>query len=365
MNASHHLRALFVLLSAVFLFNPQRLTAAENFPANQLITDEDASLMDGGEEELEEFPTSAHVEMAGTGAPACNCPECQKKAAAADLKKKQAALKKAVATAYKPLFYDNNFAYINNPLYNDWYPGDHFKQIPLPWGCDSMLDIGGQYRARYHSENNIRGFGLTGNSDDFLLHRTRIFANAKIGDRFRAYVEYIDAESNYENSPPRAIEVNRSDLLNAFIDYKFIDDCCGGTLTGRVGRQELLYGSERLISPLDWANTRRTFDGLKFMWKDDCWNLDVFYTVLREQPLFVSDDERRAVGQRDDAELQLGNFRCLARNGTGRNGTGLDRRCCRRRGGAFATGESCSRNSAQRSGEERSTGLNGVCQNEV
>jgi hypothetical protein len=29
----------------------------------------------------------------------------------------------------------------------------------------------------------------------------------------------------------------------------------------RVGRQELLYGSQRLISTLDWANTRRTFQG--------------------------------------------------------------------------------------------------------
>lgn len=227
-----------------------------------------------------DFAVSHNAEAANLEAPTpgCNCPECQKKKAAADLKKKQEALKKAVAGAYKPVFYDNNFSYINNPLYNDWYPGDRLKQIPDPLGCDSTLDIGGQYRARYHHEQNIRGLGLTGNDDDFLLHRTRIFGNLKIGDRFRAYVEYIDAESNYENFPPRAIEVNRSDLLNAFIDYQLYDNCCGGTLTGRLGRQELLYGSERLISPLDWANTRRTFDGLKFMWKDDDWNLDVFYT---------------------------------------------------------------------------------------
>ena len=77
-------------------------------------------------------------------------------------KKKQADLKKAVAGAYKPLFYDNNFAYINSPLYTDQYPGDHLKQIPLPFGCDSTLDIGGQYRARYHHERNHRGSYLLG-----------------------------------------------------------------------------------------------------------------------------------------------------------------------------------------------------------
>jgi hypothetical protein len=44
----------------------------------------------------------------------------------------------------------------------------------------------------------------------------------------------------------------------------------------RVGRQELLYGSERLISPLDWANTRRTFQGGKLFWQDDKLSLDAF-----------------------------------------------------------------------------------------
>ena len=284
MIARLSLRRHCALFLSIFALLVARLPAAETFPVSPEIhvgDDESAET----KRDVEEFPVSVTADAAAlleaAPTPGCNCAECQKKAAAA--KKKQADLKKAVAGAYKPLFYDNNFAYINNPLYTDHYPGDHLKQIPLPFGCDSTLDIGGQYRARYHHEVNMRGLGLTGNDDDFLLHRTRLFMNAKIGDRFRAYVEYIDAESNYENFAPRGIEVNRSDILNLFIDYKLIDDCCGGTLTGRMGRQELLYGSERLISPLDWANTRRTFDGLKFMWKDDCWNIDVFYT----QPVAV------------------------------------------------------------------------------
>ena len=31
----------------------------------------------------------------------------------------------------------------------------------------------------------------------------------------------------------------------------------------RVGRQELKYGAQRLIAPLDWGNTARQFDALK------------------------------------------------------------------------------------------------------
>ncbi|MCA9268063.1 MAG: alginate export family protein, partial [Planctomycetales bacterium] len=145
-----------------------------------------------------------------------------------------------------------------------------------------VLDVGGQYRARYHHEHNFRGappgigLGLTGLDDEFLLHRTRLYGNLEIGCRFRAYVEYIDAVSFYENLPPRPIEENRSDLLNAFGEMLLWDDGCHQLRT-RAGRQELIYGAQRMISPLDWANTRRTFQGYKGMYTAGDWNIDGFW----------------------------------------------------------------------------------------
>lgn len=201
-------------------------------------------------------------------------PDAAAKKKAADLKKKKADLKKAVNGAYKGVFYENDFKYINNPLYDQCFIGDSLKQIPV--GDCWTLDLGGQYRARYHHEQNIRGLGLTGRDDDFLLHRTRLFVNAKYDDFFRFYAEYIDAESNYENFAPRGIEVDRSDLLNLFGEVKLLDDFFDGKLTARVGRQELLYGSQRLISPLDWGNTRRTFEGLNFVFRNKDWAIDTF-----------------------------------------------------------------------------------------
>ncbi len=211
------------------------------------------------------------IPSAGTPNAPCNCPACKQKAA----DKKQAELKKKVDGAYKGVFYDNNFSYIDNPDYDQHFFGDRLKQIPL--GACWTLDMGGQYRARYQAERNIRGLGLTGRDDDFLLHRTRLFLNARHGDNFRFYAEYIDAESNYENFAPRGIEANRSDMLNLFVDAK-VHEGARGDLTFRIGRQELLYGNQRLISPLDWANTRRTFDGAKVLWVGEDWNIDAFYT---------------------------------------------------------------------------------------
>lgn len=188
--------------------------------------------------------------------------------------KKAEQLAAAVAGSHKPLFYDNDFGYLNEPKYTDWWPGDYFKQRNL--GCLISFDFGGQYRMRHHTEQNHRGLGLTGNDDDFLLYRTRLFANARIGDRLRVFSEFRDALSSFEDFAPRPIEENRADFLNLFVDGK-IFDLGDATLSGRVGRQELLYGQQRAISPLDWANTRLTFDGAKLMWSGPEWDIDAFW----------------------------------------------------------------------------------------
>lgn len=206
-------------------------------------------------------------------AEACGCKaECEKCKAA---REKQAALAKAGAGAFKDPFYDNDFRYLNDPAYGGALLGDGLKQLPLV--DDVRVDLGGQYRQRYHSERNFRGLGLTGRDDDFLLHRTRLYTNITVGDRFRFFGEYIDAVSEFENFAPRAIEENRSDALNLFVDYMLLEGC-SGNLWGRVGRQELLYGTQRLVSPLDWANTRRTFDGAKLFYRGEQWNVDGFWT---------------------------------------------------------------------------------------
>jgi hypothetical protein len=197
-------------------------------------------------------------------------------------KKKEVALAKAAAAAYAPLFYDNNFDYLCDEANTQCYFGDCFKRRCL--GDSIVYDIGGQYRLRYHNEHNHRGLGLTGRDDRFLLHRTRLFGNFEWGDMVRVYVEAIDAESNYEDFAPRPIEVNRSDIQNLFADVRLAEIDLGD-VWARVGRQELLYGNERLVSPLDWANTRRTFEGAKIFVKGPCWDIDAFWV----QPIYPDD----------------------------------------------------------------------------
>ncbi|MGI9517383.1 MAG: alginate export family protein [Pirellulaceae bacterium] len=191
-------------------------------------------------------------------------------------KKKCKELKQQAASAYKPLFFDNNFSYLCDPAWNESYFGDCLKKRHLP-GCLGCYDIGGQYRMRAHFERNMRGLGLTGVSDDFLLHRTRLYGDFRFTPNIRFYAEFLDAESNYEDFAPRPIEVNRADMQNLFFDARLLANG-DRSLTARIGRQELLYGVQRAVSPLDWANTRRTFEGVTLKWKQENLAIDGFWT---------------------------------------------------------------------------------------
>src|SRR5205085_605537 len=138
---------------------------------------------------------------------------------------------------------------------------------------DWLLSLGGEYRYRIMDEVDSR---LSGKNNFYHLLRERAYADIWYRDRVRAYVEFIGAQSYGWSLPPLAIDRNQADFLNLFMDVKVMDVACN-PLTVRVGRQELLYGSQRLISPLDWANTRRTFQGVKGFWHGEHWDLDMFW----------------------------------------------------------------------------------------
>ena len=231
--------------------------------------------------------------VAYCGEPACGCPDCGCPADCGDAagcgdgvdgccsacgaKKKKKP--NPCATSHKGLFYANDFSYLKDPCYNGCCLGDCMKLMPVGncgrWGT---LDVGGQVRLRYHHEEGMgRQAGFSGFEDtqnDFRLSRLRLYGNWKANDHVRVFVEGILADAGANTAYlPRPIDENWGDLLNAFVDVKLHD-----SFTVRVGRQELLYGAQRTVSPLDWANTRRTFEGIRGIYKSGDWAIDGFYT---------------------------------------------------------------------------------------
>ncbi len=109
------------------------------------------------------------------------CPDCGP-GAKCDCKKSKD-LKKKVAGAYGETSYLNTFDYLCDPCYSGSNLGEVLKRRGI--GDSVTLDVGGQFRMRQHAERNMRGLGLTGRDDDFLLYRTRLYTNLEVGDSFR------------------------------------------------------------------------------------------------------------------------------------------------------------------------------------
>ena len=186
-----------------------------------------------------------------------------------------------------------DWRYLDDPNNEEHDYFDFLKRIHL--GDDFLFTTGGEFRFRYNNEVDSR---LTGKNNTYNLERTRVYGDFWYQDKFRVFVETLDARSQNQDLAPLAIDVDHfsPELLNAFIDVKLatID---GAPVYGRVGRQELLYGSQRLISPLDFANTRRTFQGVKAFWHDECFGLDLdafcVQPVIPNPTRFDSVDDRQ------------------------------------------------------------------------
>lgn len=168
-------------------------------------------------------------------------------------------------------FFDADFRYLDDPENTQTDPFDALKRIHL--GDNWMFSTGGEFRTRGMWEHNSR---LTGTENNYDLTRTRVYGDLWYKDQFRFYVEGIGAWTTHQTLTPLVTDADRGDFLNLFVEAKLMD-IGDSPVYARVGRQELLFGSQRLISPLDWANTRRTFEGARVFRRSEKLDVDLFW----------------------------------------------------------------------------------------
>ncbi|MGF1579992.1 MAG: alginate export family protein [Gemmataceae bacterium] len=182
-------------------------------------------------------------------------------------------------------FYDSDFRYLDSPKNKQFNVFDPLHQIYL--GQNWYFSTGGDVRWRSMNERNARLSGITDNHD---LFRVRAYGDLWYKDTFRIFGEFIYAESVNQDLNPRPIDINRSDILNLFIDYK-VGTVADAPVYVRGGRQELLFGSQRLISPVEWTNTRRTFQGVRVFRPGKKLDVDLFWV----QPVIPNRNELDSV----------------------------------------------------------------------
>lgn len=221
---------------------------------------------------------------------------------------KKASDKPLPGPKYLNLRWDEDFSYL------DGEPGtyqenffDPIKNIHLD--DDWRLTLGGEFRYRLEAETN-KAFGATEPAQDtFHLFRYMLHADFKYRDLFRMFVQGIAAFDEDRDLGPRGIDENRWDLHQLFFDVRLLGEEL--PLTLRVGRQELQYGNQRYVSPLDWAMVRRRFDAVKLFAKGDTWDVDLWFS----KPVVVQRDQSDRYNEDIDFYGAYGTYKGIDRHG--------------------------------------------------
>jgi hypothetical protein len=144
-----------------------------------------------------------------------------------------------------------------------WAPFKYIQLAGTDYGA-VYLTLGGEIRERFESYRNIN-FGFSGAPahDAYDLQRLMLDADLHVTDRFRAFVQLGDMRIFGERGVPSTTDTDRLDFMQKFVDWRlpspFDDDP-----TLRYGREELLFGYQRLIAVREGPNVRRDFDGFRF-----------------------------------------------------------------------------------------------------
>ena len=148
--------------------------------------------------------------------------------------------------SFQPFRYDEDWSTLaDKSTHADWL--DPLKYISLGrpgW----YAATGGEIRERFELLDQP-SFGVGPEDDNgYFLQRYLLSSDFHLGSNVRAFTEFQSGLENGRNGGPRPTDLNRLDLHQAFLDWKIFSSD-KNALTLRVGRQELGFGSGRLISP--------------------------------------------------------------------------------------------------------------------
>ncbi|MDB6135817.1 MAG: hypothetical protein JWM59_4060 [Verrucomicrobiales bacterium] len=162
--------------------------------------------------------------------------------------------------AFKPLRYDEDWSLLRDPALRT-RPGDFLKHLTAGGG---HLSFGGEAREMMEGYRND-SFSTGPDADSvYFLQRYLLHLDWHPTPALRFFTQF---QSAFEDGKPGDSDRNALDLHQFFADAVMLRTDGGGTLTLRAGRQELSYGSERLIGVRDGTNNRRAFDAARLIWK--------------------------------------------------------------------------------------------------
>jgi len=142
--------------------------------------------------------------------------------------------------------------FAGRPVYDQTLASLTAERIP------SWLKLSGEFRTRVEGRT---GFNYQpGNNDAYALFRNRLNVELLPANWLDFYVQGQDSRApGVDTGRPLTTFKDAFDLRQAYLRL----GKAKGLVRVTVGRQLLSYGAQRLIGPLDWTNTSRSWDAVK------------------------------------------------------------------------------------------------------
>ena len=174
---------------------------------------------------------------------------------------------------YELLREDEDWTFLRNPdLRQDLW--DRVKYVPLRHDAnDWYLTVAGEAREVWEQIGNDN-WGQQPYMNGYLNERYMLSFDTHYGKHVRTFVELKSGLNSFRTGGPRPIDEKRLDFQAGFLEV--------GTsgyrnwIVFRAGRQEMEYGSGRLIDVREGPNVRLSFDGFKIQSKVGAWSIDAF-----------------------------------------------------------------------------------------
>src|SRR5580692_8273031 len=172
--------------------------------------------------------------------------------------------------SFKLLREDEDWSFLADPANRQDF-WDPLKYIRLREGRDDwFMTISGEAREIWEQIGNDN-WGQSPFWNGYLNERYMLGFDFHYGKHFRTFVELKSGLNSFRYGGPRPIDEKRLDFQAGYLELGTSKDANSVAL--RVGRQELEYGSGRLIDVREGPNVRLSFDGFMVKSKIDSWQI--------------------------------------------------------------------------------------------
>lgn len=174
---------------------------------------------------------------------------------------------------YKLLREDEDWSFLHDSsLRRDLW--DPIKYVPLRKGRpDWYLTVAGETRFVWEQIGNDN-WGQKPIMNGYLNQRYMGSFDLHYGKHLRTFIDLKSGLNSFRAGGPRPIDEKKLDVQAGFLEAAKAWN--SGSVQLRVGRQELEYGSGRLIDLREGPNVRLSFDGFLVKSKIRSWQIDGF-----------------------------------------------------------------------------------------